>query len=223
MQDQLGNAITCASRAALAAYHRALDAQLHASPGVFEAIDDALAAAPDFALQRLLGPVTDYTPRGTPYMVLADNISLPWHHSPAPEYCGGAESRFQAHHGSGSKFSRARCDGRMAEKWRRSVVAKSASLRRSHSATLAACAARFAYLPLTISPKSERWHPSRGQSFNSNLACFINFPFRSSCQSCTDDFDDAANLKAAVIIQHDPRDIGKLPAFPAAAKWLIWN
>jgi glyoxylase-like metal-dependent hydrolase (beta-lactamase superfamily II) len=28
----------------------------------------------------------------------------------------------------------------------------------------------------------------------------------------------AANLKAAVIIQHDPRDIGKLPAFPAAAK-----
>ena len=28
----------------------------------------------------------------------------------------------------------------------------------------------------------------------------------------------AANLKATVIIQHDPRDIGKLPAFPAAAK-----
>jgi glyoxylase-like metal-dependent hydrolase (beta-lactamase superfamily II) len=28
----------------------------------------------------------------------------------------------------------------------------------------------------------------------------------------------AANLKAVVIIQHDPRDIGKLPAFPAAAK-----
>jgi glyoxylase-like metal-dependent hydrolase (beta-lactamase superfamily II) len=27
----------------------------------------------------------------------------------------------------------------------------------------------------------------------------------------------AANLKATVIIQHDPRDIGKLPAFPAAA------
>jgi glyoxylase-like metal-dependent hydrolase (beta-lactamase superfamily II) len=26
------------------------------------------------------------------------------------------------------------------------------------------------------------------------------------------------NLKATVIIQHDPRDIGKLPAFPAAAK-----
>jgi N-acyl homoserine lactone hydrolase len=27
-----------------------------------------------------------------------------------------------------------------------------------------------------------------------------------------------ANLKATVIIQHDMRDIGKLPAFPAAAK-----
>ena len=28
----------------------------------------------------------------------------------------------------------------------------------------------------------------------------------------------AANFKATVIIQHDARDIGKLPAFPAAAK-----
>jgi glyoxylase-like metal-dependent hydrolase (beta-lactamase superfamily II) len=28
----------------------------------------------------------------------------------------------------------------------------------------------------------------------------------------------ATNLKATVVIQHDPRDIGKLPAFPAAAK-----
>jgi glyoxylase-like metal-dependent hydrolase (beta-lactamase superfamily II) len=28
----------------------------------------------------------------------------------------------------------------------------------------------------------------------------------------------AANLKATVIIQHDARDIGKLPPFPAAAK-----
>jgi len=27
-----------------------------------------------------------------------------------------------------------------------------------------------------------------------------------------------ANLKAIVVIQHDMRDIGKLPAFPAAAK-----
>jgi hypothetical protein len=28
----------------------------------------------------------------------------------------------------------------------------------------------------------------------------------------------AANLKATVIIQHDARDVGKLPVFPAAAK-----
>ena len=28
----------------------------------------------------------------------------------------------------------------------------------------------------------------------------------------------AANIKADVIIQHDARDVGKLPAFPAAAK-----
>jgi N-acyl homoserine lactone hydrolase len=28
----------------------------------------------------------------------------------------------------------------------------------------------------------------------------------------------AANLKATVIIQHDERDVSKLPAFPAAAK-----
>jgi N-acyl homoserine lactone hydrolase len=28
----------------------------------------------------------------------------------------------------------------------------------------------------------------------------------------------AANLKATVVIQHDARDIGKLPAFPAAAR-----
>jgi len=28
----------------------------------------------------------------------------------------------------------------------------------------------------------------------------------------------AANFKATVIIQHDPRDLDKLPAFPAAAK-----
>jgi glyoxylase-like metal-dependent hydrolase (beta-lactamase superfamily II) len=28
----------------------------------------------------------------------------------------------------------------------------------------------------------------------------------------------AANLQATVVIQHDARDVGKLPAFPAAAK-----
>src|SRR5262249_19278171 len=28
----------------------------------------------------------------------------------------------------------------------------------------------------------------------------------------------AANLRAKVLLQHDPRDIGKVPAFPAMAK-----
>jgi N-acyl homoserine lactone hydrolase len=28
----------------------------------------------------------------------------------------------------------------------------------------------------------------------------------------------AANLKATVVIQHDARDVGKLPTFPGAAK-----
>ena len=28
----------------------------------------------------------------------------------------------------------------------------------------------------------------------------------------------AANLKATVVIQHDERDVGKLPVFPASAK-----
>ena len=54
MQDQFGNSITCSSRDALAGYDRAIDAQLHAWPGVFEALDEALAAAPDFALAHAL-------------------------------------------------------------------------------------------------------------------------------------------------------------------------
>lgn len=54
MQDQFGNAITCNSSDALAAYDRATDLQLHAWPGVFEAINEALAAAPDFALGHAL-------------------------------------------------------------------------------------------------------------------------------------------------------------------------
>jgi len=28
----------------------------------------------------------------------------------------------------------------------------------------------------------------------------------------------ASNLKATVVIQHDARDVGKLPVFPASAK-----
>lgn len=54
MTDQFGNDITCASADALRVYDRAVDAQLHAWPGVFEAIDEALVGAPDFALAHSL-------------------------------------------------------------------------------------------------------------------------------------------------------------------------
>ena len=30
------------------------------------------------ALQRMIGPITSFTPRGTPLMMLADIVSLPW-------------------------------------------------------------------------------------------------------------------------------------------------
>lgn len=54
MHDQFGNAVSCGSSDAVAAYDRAVDAQLHAWPGVFESIDEALKAAPDFALGHAL-------------------------------------------------------------------------------------------------------------------------------------------------------------------------
>ena len=54
MQDQFGNSVTCASAGALTAYDRAVDLQLHAWPGVFEALDDAIVAAPDVALAQAL-------------------------------------------------------------------------------------------------------------------------------------------------------------------------
>ena len=54
MQDQFGNSVTCASAEALGAYDRAVELQLHAWPGVFEALDQAIVAAPDFALAHAL-------------------------------------------------------------------------------------------------------------------------------------------------------------------------
>jgi hypothetical protein len=50
MHDIHGLPLTCASPEAAQAYARAVDAQLHAWPGVGPALDDALRAAPDFAL-----------------------------------------------------------------------------------------------------------------------------------------------------------------------------
>ena len=54
MHDALGLPLTCASPAAAQAYARAVDVQLHAWPGVGPALDDALRAAPDFALAHAL-------------------------------------------------------------------------------------------------------------------------------------------------------------------------
>jgi tetratricopeptide (TPR) repeat protein len=54
MKDALGLDLSCASPVAAAAYRRAVDAYLHAWPGTDAALDEALAAAPDFALAHAL-------------------------------------------------------------------------------------------------------------------------------------------------------------------------
>lgn len=54
MNDMFGNGVTTTSRAAINHYDRAVDAQLHAWPGVLESVEDALAEAPDFALPHAL-------------------------------------------------------------------------------------------------------------------------------------------------------------------------
>jgi Tfp pilus assembly protein PilF len=54
MHDAFGLNLSCESAAAAQAYQRAVDAYLHAWPGVGEAVEEALAAAPDFALAHAL-------------------------------------------------------------------------------------------------------------------------------------------------------------------------
>ena len=54
MHDALGLPLTCASPAAAQAYARAVDAQLHAWPGVSPALEEALRCEPDFALAHAL-------------------------------------------------------------------------------------------------------------------------------------------------------------------------
>lgn len=54
MNDMFGNGVTAASQAALRHYDRAVDAHLHAWPGVLESLEAALAQAADFALPRAL-------------------------------------------------------------------------------------------------------------------------------------------------------------------------
>jgi glyoxylase-like metal-dependent hydrolase (beta-lactamase superfamily II) len=56
------------------------------------------------------------------------------------------------------------------------------------------------------------------ENYESNGVPAFNF-HRGDTMASLDRFKKAAaNLKATVVIQHDPRDIGKLPAFPAAVK-----
>ena len=54
MIDLLGNTVTVSSASALRSYERAVDAQLHAWPGAAQAVDEALAEAPEFALAHAL-------------------------------------------------------------------------------------------------------------------------------------------------------------------------
>ena len=56
------------------------------------------------------------------------------------------------------------------------------------------------------------------ENYEGNGVPWFNFDRAATIASIERTKQMAANLKATVIIQHDMRDIGKLPAFPAAAK-----
>lgn len=56
------------------------------------------------------------------------------------------------------------------------------------------------------------------ENYDSNGVPSFNFHRGDTVASLERFKKAAANLKATVVIQHDPRDIGKLPAFPTAAK-----
>jgi glyoxylase-like metal-dependent hydrolase (beta-lactamase superfamily II) len=56
------------------------------------------------------------------------------------------------------------------------------------------------------------------ENYQSNGVPGFNFDRAQTIASMDRIKDIEKNLKATVIIQHDPRDIGKLPAFPAAAR-----
>ena len=56
------------------------------------------------------------------------------------------------------------------------------------------------------------------ENYESNGVPSFNFDRAAKIASIERMKQIAANLKATVVIQHDMRDIGKLPAFPAAAK-----
>jgi len=56
------------------------------------------------------------------------------------------------------------------------------------------------------------------ENYESNGVPAFNYDRAQTIASLDRIKDIAKNLKATVIVQHDPRDIGKLPVFPAAAK-----
>ena len=56
------------------------------------------------------------------------------------------------------------------------------------------------------------------ENYESNGVPGFNFDRAQTIASLERIKEIAKNLKATVIIQHDPRDVGKLPVFPAAAK-----
>jgi len=56
------------------------------------------------------------------------------------------------------------------------------------------------------------------ETYENNLVPTFNFDRSQSLASLDRFHHIAENLKATVIIQHDPRDIDKLPPFPEAAK-----
>ena len=56
------------------------------------------------------------------------------------------------------------------------------------------------------------------ENYERNGVPVFNFDRAASVASIERMKQIAANLKATLVIQHDMRDIGKLPAFPTAAK-----
>ena len=68
--------------------------------------------------------------------------------------------------------------------------------------------------PVILAGDAAHFH----ENYDSNGVPAFNYDRAQTIASLERIKDMAKNLKATVIIQHDPRDIGKLPAFPAAAK-----
>jgi glyoxylase-like metal-dependent hydrolase (beta-lactamase superfamily II) len=68
--------------------------------------------------------------------------------------------------------------------------------------------------PVILAGDAAHFH----ENYDSNGVPAFNYDRAQTIASLDRIKDIAKNLKATVIIQHDPRDIGKLPAFPAAAK-----